>query len=59
MPGELNKEILEELQKINGKLDGLIREPQPLSKYTKVIALIIGFLVVGPFMLILLSKLFE
>ncbi|AWE07644.1 hypothetical protein DCE79_09730 [Lysinibacillus sp. 2017] len=59
MSEELNKEILLELKKINQKLDELNESPQALSKPMKFIALFIGFTVIGPFVAVLLSKLFE
>jgi hypothetical protein len=59
MQEDLNKEILIELKKINQKLDELNEEPQVLSKSMKVIALFIGFTVIGPIVAILISKLFE
>jgi F0F1-type ATP synthase assembly protein I len=59
MQEDLNKEILLELMKINEKLDKLNEEPQGLSKPMKVIALFIGFTVIGPLVAIVLSKLFE
>ncbi|WP_192894662.1 hypothetical protein [Paenibacillus contaminans] len=58
MSDELSKEILNELKKINEKLDNLY-EPKGLSIPLKIIALFIGFMVIGPMVLLLLSRLFH
>ncbi|NRD77102.1 hypothetical protein HPT25_06280 [Bacillus sp. BRMEA1] len=58
MQEDLKKEILLELKKINQKLDEL-NQPQSLSNPMKIVALFIGFTVIGPFIAMLLSKLFE
>jgi len=58
MSDELSKEILNELKKINEKLDNLY-EPKGLSMPLKIIALFIGFMVIGPMVLLLLSRLFH
>ncbi len=55
MSEDLQKEILEELKKINEKLD----EPKGLSTPMKFVALILGFLVIGPILAFLLSFLFN
>jgi len=52
---DLQKEILEELKKINKKLD----EPKGLSTPMKFVALILGFLVIGPLLAYILSLLFN
>lgn len=58
MSDELSKEILNELKKINEKLDNLY-EPKGLSMPLKIIALFIRFMVIGPMVLLLLSRLFQ
>jgi hypothetical protein len=58
MQEELNKEILLELKKLSQKLDEL-NELQGLSKPMKFFALFIGFSVIGPFVAVLLSMLFQ
>lgn len=55
MSEDLQKEILEELKKINKKLD----EPKGLSTPMKFVALILGFLVIGPLLAYILSLLFN
>jgi F0F1-type ATP synthase assembly protein I len=57
MSDDVNKEILLELKKIIQKLDEINDSPQGLSKPMKIIAIFIGFTVIGPFVAILLSKL--
>lgn len=58
MSDELSKQILNELKKNNEKLDNLY-EPKGLSIPLKNIALFIGFMVIGPMVLLLLSRLFH
>lgn len=58
MSDELSKEILEELKKMNEKLDS-INEPRGLSTSIKIIALFFGFMVIGPFIALLLFFLFR
>ncbi|WP_240419201.1 hypothetical protein [Paenibacillus periandrae] len=50
MSEELNKEILDELKKINQKLDA-ISEQRGISTPLKFIAVIIGFIIIGPLIL--------
>jgi len=59
MQEDLNKEILLELKKINAKLDELNKEPRFLSKRMKIIAVFIGFTVIGPLVAMLVSKLLD
>ncbi|AOM82212.1 hypothetical protein [Salisediminibacterium beveridgei] len=47
MADELNKEILNELKKMNEKIDKL-EEPKGLSTPMKLIALFLGVMVFGP-----------
>ncbi|WP_173915332.1 hypothetical protein [Halobacillus sp. Marseille-Q1614] len=47
MSEELNREILEELKKMNERLDKL-EKTKGLSPAMKIIALLFGFLVIGP-----------
>jgi F0F1-type ATP synthase assembly protein I len=54
--GELSKEIVAELKKMNEKLDRL-NEPRGLSTPMKMIALFLGAMVVGPLIAVLLSSL--
>jgi hypothetical protein len=56
MSDELSKEILSELEIINDKLDKL-NERKGLSSPMKIIAIIFGFLVIGPIIALLLSRL--
>jgi len=58
VPDELTKEILEVLKKTNEKLDSL-NEPRGLSTPIKIIALIFGFMVLGPLIALLLFFLFR
>jgi F0F1-type ATP synthase assembly protein I len=58
MSDELSKEILDELKKMNEKLDNL-NEPNGLSTPMKIVALFFGFMVIGPFIALLLSRLFH
>ncbi|WP_192894682.1 hypothetical protein [Paenibacillus contaminans] len=58
MSDEISKEILEELKKINEKLDSL-NEPKGLSTPMKIVALFFGFIVIGPLIALLLSRLFR
>ena len=58
MSGDLDKEILMELKKINEKLDAM-NEPRGLSTSMKVFAFFFGGLVVAPivsFLFILVSN---
>lgn len=59
MSEEMNKEILLELKKINQKLDELNASPKPLSNYTKIIAVFVGFTVIGPIIAVMISSLVE
>lgn len=54
MSEELNQEILDELMKINQKLDA-IGEQKGISTPLKFIAVIAGFTIVGPLILLLSS----
>ncbi|MEK3913482.1 hypothetical protein [Paenibacillus sp. FSL H7-0331] len=54
MSEELNKEILVELKKINQKLD-TINEQRGISTPLKFIAVIIGFIIIGPLILWLIG----
>ncbi|MCM3781900.1 hypothetical protein M3231_02835 [Neobacillus mesonae] len=56
MSDQLNKEILEELKKINNKLDSL-NNTKGLSTPIKIIAVILGFMVIGPLIAFLFSLL--
>jgi hypothetical protein len=56
MSDELSQEILIELRKINEKLDKL-NEPKGLSVPMKIIALFLGFTVVGPIITLVLTRL--
>ena len=58
MSDELSKEILEELKKMNEKLDS-IDEPRGLSIPIKIIALFFGFMVIGPLIALLFFFLFR
>lgn len=58
MSEEISKEILEELKKINEKLARL-NEPKGLSTSMKIVALFVGFMVIGPLIGLLLSDLFR
>ncbi|MGG3281865.1 hypothetical protein [Paenibacillus solani] len=57
MSEELNREILRELKEINNKLDTL-NSSKGLSGTLKVIALIFGFLVIGPLLIGIIVYLF-
>jgi hypothetical protein len=48
MGEEMNKQILDELRKMNEKLDVLTEKQQGLSTPMKVMSLILGFIVIGP-----------
>ncbi len=54
MQEDINREVLEELKKINQKLDAL-GEQRGLSTPLKIIAVIVGFALVGPLLLWILS----
>jgi hypothetical protein len=58
MSDDMNQDIMKELRKINEKLDKY-NEPKGLSVPMKIIALFIGFTVVGPISALLLSQLFN
>lgn len=55
MSEDINRQILEELKKINEKLE----ESKGLSTPMKFVALILGFLVIGPLLAYTLSLLFH
>ncbi|GGA12717.1 hypothetical protein GCM10008018_67180 [Paenibacillus marchantiophytorum] len=57
MTEELGKEILKEIREINEKLDQ-INEPRGLSTPMKFIALLFGCMVVGPIILLIMSRVF-
>ncbi|WP_454191210.1 hypothetical protein [Paenibacillus sp. Marseille-Q7038] len=57
MSDEMNKEILEELKRINEKLDRL-DSGKGLSAPLAIIAIIFGFTFVGPLILMLIGLLF-
>lgn len=48
MSEETNKQILQELKKMNDKLDEFTETQKGLSSPMKIIALILGFIVIGP-----------
>ncbi|WP_167388039.1 hypothetical protein [Paenibacillus ferrarius] len=58
MSENLSQEILKELKEINQKLDKM-NESTGLSLPMKILALCIGFAVIGPLLVILLSRLFS
>jgi len=47
MSDDTNRQILEELRKMNEKLDRL-QESKGLSTPTKLVSIILGFLIIGP-----------
>lgn len=53
----LNEELLKELKEINKKLDDMKNSPRGLSGSLKVIALIFGFVVIGPLLLVIMGVL--
>lgn len=54
----LNEELLKELKEINKKLDDM-NSSRGLSGSLKVIALIFGFVVIGPLLLVIMGILFS
>lgn len=58
MSDETNNEILVELKKINEKLDQL-QASKGLSMPMKFVAIVLGFVIIGPALTILLSWLFH
>ncbi|CAN7541861.1 hypothetical protein LJR153_003909 [Paenibacillus sp. LjRoot153] len=58
MSDELSKEILDELKRINEKLDQL-HTSKGLSTPMKFVAILLGFVVIGPTITILISRLFN
>lgn len=54
----LNEELLKELKEINKKLDDM-NSPRGLSGSLKVIALVFGFVVIGPFLIVIMGILFS
>ncbi|MEC0226124.1 hypothetical protein [Paenibacillus alba] len=56
MSENLSQDILKELKEINQKLDKM-NESKGLSLPMKILALCIGFAVIGPLIVILLSRL--
>jgi F0F1-type ATP synthase assembly protein I len=58
MSDELSKEILEELKKLNEKIDQL-QTSKGLSTPMKFVAILLGFVVIGPTITILISRLFN
>jgi F0F1-type ATP synthase assembly protein I len=58
MSDELSKEILEELKKLNEKIDQL-QTQKGLSTPMKFVAILLGFVVIGPTITILISRLFN
>ncbi|CAN7672625.1 hypothetical protein [Paenibacillus sp. LjRoot56] len=58
MSDELSKEILEELKKLNEKIDQL-QASKGLSTPMKFVAILLGFVVIGPTITILISRLFH
>lgn len=54
----VSNEILRELKKINEKLDKFDK-PKSQSISIKIIALFIGFMVIGPLVMVMLSMLME
>lgn len=57
MSDEMNKEILEELKRINEKLDS-INSRKGLSTPLAILAIVFGFIFVGPLILMLIGLLF-
>lgn len=51
MSEDLNKELLKELKEINHKLDAINSSSRGLSGSLKLIAVIFGFVVVGPLLI--------
>ncbi len=58
MSDEMSKEILEELKRINEKLDQL-QTSKGLSTPMKFVAILLGFVVIGPAITILVSRFFN
>ncbi|EGL15091.1 MULTISPECIES: hypothetical protein [unclassified Paenibacillus] len=56
MNDETNKEILKELRNLNEKIDHLIAA-KGLSAPLKLLAVFIGFAVIGPIVVVILSAL--
>lgn len=54
----LNEELLKELKEINKKLDDM-SSPRGLSGSLKVVALVFGFVVIGPILLVIMEILFS
>ncbi|WIV20938.1 hypothetical protein QPK24_09820 [Paenibacillus polygoni] len=54
----LNEELLKELKEINKKLDDM-SSPRGLSGSLKVVALVFGFVVIGPILLVIMGILFS
>lgn len=52
MSGELNQEILDELKKINQKIDS-IGEQRGITTPLKFIAIIAGFIILSPLMMMI------
>ncbi|OAB32707.1 hypothetical protein PMSD_17205 [Paenibacillus macquariensis subsp. defensor] len=58
MSEEINREILKELKEINNKLDNM-NSSKGISGTLKVIAIIFGFLVIGPVLVGIMAYLFN
>lgn len=56
MSDDINRQILEELRKMNEKLDRL-QESKRLSTPMKLVAIILGFIIIGPLFAGMLSVL--
>lgn len=54
MSDEMNKEVLEELKKINEKLDSLNSRKGPPIPFA-IIVILLGFTLIGPLIMILIS----
>ncbi|CAM4423736.1 hypothetical protein FHS16_003754 [Paenibacillus endophyticus] len=57
MSDGINKKLPEEVKDTNARL-GSLNEPRGLSAPMKLIALVLGFIVIGPLLVLLLSQLF-
>ncbi|MFZ4453640.1 hypothetical protein [Salibacterium aidingense] len=55
MTNDKEEQILEEIRKMNDKLDHITEKQKGLSTPMKFIALLLGFMVLGPLIAILLS----
>ncbi|MFC4558321.1 hypothetical protein ACFO3D_08855 [Virgibacillus kekensis] len=53
-----NQEILNELRKINHKLDQIDNKPKGISAPMAIVALLLGFVILGPIISMLIMSLF-